>query len=175
MRMKSMAIERAEPSTTAGEREMLEGWLVYHRATLELKCEGLSTTQLRSRAVPPSSLSLLGLVRHMTEVERGWFRNTFRGEDAPPLYYTDEDPDGDFNNLDTAEPEEVFSAWRAECSYAREVSRSASLDDIGKRPSKRTGERFSMRWILTHMIEEYARHNGHADLIRESIDGTTGD
>ena len=170
-----MAIERAEPATTAGEREMLEGWLDYHRATLQLKCEGLSPEQLRSRAVPPSSLSLLGLVRHMTEVERSWFRRIYRGEDAPPLYYTDEDPDGDFDNLDTAEPEEVFSAWRAECSYAREVSRGAFLDDIGKCPSKRTGERFSMRWILTHMIEEYARHNGHADLIRESIDGTTGD
>lgn len=170
-----MTTTREEPSTTAGERDMLEGWLDYHRATLELKCDGLSAEQLRARAVPPSSLTLLGLVRHMTEVERGWFRNTFRGEEAPPLYYTDEDPDGDFNDLDSAEPDEVFSTWRAECSYAREVSGAASLDDIGKKRSERTGNEFSMRWILTHMVEEYARHNGHADLIRESIDGATGD
>ncbi len=154
---------------------MLEGWLDYHRATLEHKCEGLSAEQLRIRGVPPSSLSLLGLVRHMTEVERSWFRNTFRGEDAAPLYYTEQDWDGDFNNLDKPEHDEVFATWHAECDYAREISRMAALDDIGQRPSKRTGNEFSMRWILLHMIEEYARHNGHADLIRESIDGATGD
>ncbi|CAN5713451.1 DinB family protein [soil metagenome] len=150
---------------------MLEGWLDYHRATLEMKCEGLSPEQLRLRAVSPSSLTLLGLVRHMAEVERSWFRNIFQGEDAPPLYYTDEDPDGDFNDLESAEPSEVLSTWRAECDHAREVSRAASLDDIGKQQSGRTGE----SWIVTHMIEEYARHNGHADLLREAIDGTTGD
>ena len=173
-----MTINRAEPSTTAPEREMLEEWLDYHRATLEMKCEGLSPEQLRLRAVPPSSLSLLGLVRHMAEVERSWFRRTFRGEDAPPFYYSDEDPDGDFDNLDSAEPDEVFSTWHAECNYAREVCKAASLDDVV--PNKRDPqidprEGFSMRWILTHMIEEYARHNGHADLLRESIDGATGD
>lgn len=170
-----MTDERAEPSAVAGEREMLEGWLDYHRATLEWKCEGLSAEQLRVRAVPPSSLSLLGLVRHMTEVERSWFRNTFRGEDAPPFYYTEKDLDGDFDHLDSAEPDEVFTAWHAECAYAREVSRAASLDDIGTRLRRGTEEEFSLRWILTHMIEEYARHNGHADLLRESIDGATGD
>ncbi|MBA3431068.1 MAG: DinB family protein [Actinobacteria bacterium] len=169
-----MPIVRTEPSTTVPERDMLEQWLDYHRATLETKCDGLSPEQLRARSVPPSSLSLLGLVRHMAEVERGWFRRTFRGEDAPAFYYTDEDPDGDFDNLDSAEPGEVFSTWRAECDYAREVSRAASLDDIGKNENDPRRE-FSMRWILLHMIEEYARHNGHADLIREAIDGATGD
>lgn len=170
-----MTIARTEPSTTADERAMLEGWLDYHRATLEMKCEALSPAQLRRRAVPPSSLSLLGIVRHMVEVERHWFRNILHGEEAAPVYYTDEDPDGDFNDVAGAEPDEVFTTWRAECSLARDVSRAASLDDIGKQPSRRTGEYFSLRWILTHMIEEYARHNGHADLIREAIDGATGD
>ncbi|MDP9225083.1 MAG: DinB family protein [Actinomycetota bacterium] len=170
-----MQAKRIEPSTTAAERDMLEEWLDYHRATLEMKCEGLSPEQLRLRTVSPSSLTLLGLVRHMAEVERYWFRNIFRGEDAPPLYFTDEDPDGDFNDLESAEPESVFTTWRAECAYARDVSKGASLDDVGRQKSKRTGEEFSLRWILVHMIEEYARHNGHADLIREATDGATGD
>ena len=170
-----MPIERAEPSTTAAERDMLDGWLDYHRATLEMKCESLSPEQLRLRSVHPSSLTLLGLVRHMVEVERHWFRNIFRGEQAPPVYYTDEDPDGDFDDLESAEPDDVFAMWHAECSYAREVSRGESLDAVGRVASRRTGEQYSLRWILTHMIEEYARHNGHADLIREAIDGVTGD
>jgi uncharacterized damage-inducible protein DinB len=169
-----VTIERSEPSTAAPEREMLDGWLDYHRATLEMKCDGLRPEQLRQRAVSPSSLSLLGLVRHMAEVERHWFRNIFREEDAPPLFFTEADPDGDFNDLESVEPDEALATWHRECGYAREVSAAASLDDLGKHKS-RIGEEFSMRWILTHMIEEYARHNGHADLIREAIDGTTGD
>jgi uncharacterized damage-inducible protein DinB len=167
--------KRAEPSTTAGEREMLDGWLKYHRQTLEKKCEDLSPEQLRTRSVPPSTLSLLGLVRHMAEVERHWFRNIFRGEGAPALFYTDEDPDGDFNELDGAEPGEVFEIWHKECEHASKIAAEASLDDISKMQGSRTPENFSMRWILTHMIEEYARHNGHADLLRETIDGRTGD
>ena len=170
-----MPIDRVQPSTTADERAMLEVWLGYHRATLEWKCEGLSAEQLRLRSVPPSTLSLLGLVRHMAEVERSWFRKTFMAENAPGLFYTEEDPDGDFNDLESAEPEEVFSIWHAECDYAREVARSAGLDDLSKSEKRRNGEAFSLRWIFTHMIEEYARHNGHADLLRESIDGSTGD
>ncbi len=169
-----MATARIEPSTTAAEGEMLEQWLDYHRATLEMKCEGLTPEQLRLRAVPPSSLTLLGLVRHMTEVESSWFHNIFRGEDFPAPYSTDEDRDGDFNDLDGAEPDEVFSRWRAECDYSREVTRAASLDAIAA-ASDGFRDQFSMRWILVHMIEEYARHNGHADLIREAIDGATGD
>ena len=170
-----MTSERNEPATTAPEREMLDGWLDYHRATLAWKCEGLDDEQLRTRSVTPSGLSLLGLVRHMAEVERGWFRNTFRGEDAPPLFYSDEAPDDDFDALDSASTAEVFEIWHGECDHARKVASGAGLDEIGKRPSRRTGEMFSMRWILTHMIEEYARHNGHADLLREAIDGATGD
>jgi hypothetical protein len=168
-------MERSEPSTTAPERAMLEQWLDYHRATLEMKCQGLSAQQLRDRSTPPSNLTLLGLVRHMAEVERGWFRNVFRGEKAPDIFCTDENPEGDFNDLDTVPPEEALAIWGAECDYAREVFSSAQLDDIGKEKSQRSGKEFSMRWIMVHMIEEYARHNGHADLIREAIDGVTGD
>jgi uncharacterized damage-inducible protein DinB len=168
-------MERSEPSTTAPERAMLEQWLDYHRATLEMKCEGLSPDQLRDRSTPPSNLTLLGLVRHMAEVERGWFRNIFRGEKAPDIFCTEDNPEGDFNDLDTVPPEEALAIWHAECDYAREVFSSAQLDEIGKEKSHRSGKEFSMRWIMVHMIEEYARHNGHADLIREAIDGVTGD
>jgi hypothetical protein len=170
-----MAVERVEPSTTAPERAMLDGWLDYHRATLEWKCEELSAEQLRTRSAPPSNLSLLGLLRHMAEVERSWFRNVLVDENAPPLFYTDADPDGDFNDLEGAEPAEVLTTWRAECEHAREVSRPLSLDALSEGERRRSGERFSLRWIITHMIEEYARHNGHADLLREAIDGATGD
>jgi uncharacterized damage-inducible protein DinB len=171
-----MATERAEPGLQAGEREMLTGWLDYHRATLAWKCEGLTDDQLRERSVPPSGLSLLGLVRHMTENEQGWFRRCLLGEDLPPLYYSDEDPDGDFNNTGTADGATVLRTWERACDAAREaVASVGDLDAPSKKADGRTGEPFSLRWILTHMIEEYARHNGHADLLRERIDGATGD
>ncbi|TLQ47166.1 DinB family protein [Streptomyces marianii] len=164
--------ERTEVSTIAGEREMLEGWLDFHRETLALKCAGLGDEQLRETSVPPSGLSLLGLVRHMAEVERIWFRRVLEGEAAPPLYFSDEDPDGEFHlgSADTFEAAETV--WRAEIERARELAASRSLDDTSK--EERHGKRFSLRWIYVHMIEEYARHNGHADLLRERIDGATG-
>jgi uncharacterized damage-inducible protein DinB len=168
-------MERNEPSTTASERVMLEEWLDYHRATLEMKCEGLSSEQLKDRSSPPSNLTLLGLVRHMAEVERGWFRNVFRGEKVPEIFCTEDNREGDFNDLDSVPPEDALSLWHAECDCAREVFSNAELDEIGKERSHRSGKEFSMRWIMVHMIEEYARHNGHADLIREAIDGVTGD
>jgi uncharacterized damage-inducible protein DinB len=171
-----MATKRAEPPLRAGEREMLTGWLDYHRATLLWKCEGLTDDQLRERAVPPSGLCLLGLVRHLAECERGWFRNGLLGEGLPPLYYTDEDQDADFNDVETADVAGVFATFERECAAAREAIASApDLDMLGKKGDRRTGEQFSLRWIITHMIEEYARHNGHADLLRERIDGATGD
>ena len=170
-----VSIERAEPSTTAPEREMLDGWLDYHRATLEMKCEGLAGEQLRMRSAPPSTISLLGLLRHMAEVERFWFRNVLEDERAPELFPSNADPDADFNDIETAEPDVMLSTWHAECDHARAVSRPVSLDDMSRGRTGRTGERFSLRWVVVHMIEEYARHNGHADLIREAIDGATGD
>ena len=170
-----MATQRAEPGLQAGEREMLTGWLDYHRATLAWKCEGLTDDQLRERSVPPSGLSLIGLVRHLTECERGWFRKVLLGEDLPGIYYTDEDPDGDFNNVDSADAATVLLTWEQECAAAREAIVGVDLDALSEKGDRRTGEPFSLRWILTHMIEEYARHNGHADLLRERIDGATGD
>ena len=116
------------------------------------------------------------MVRHLTECERGWFRKVLLGEDLAGLYWTPEDPDGDFNNVDSTDTASVFAAFERECAAAREAVTSVrDLDTVGKKPSVSTGECFSLRWILTHMIEEYARHNGHADLLRECIDGATGD
>ena len=152
---------------------MLEAWLDFHRMTLERKCHGLSPAQLRRRAVPPAALSLLGLVRHMADVERNWFRRALAHEEAPPHYRSDQAPTGAFDHVDTADVEEAFTTWRAECMHARTVVASFSdLDALG-RDAARLG-RPSVRWVLVHMIEEYARHNGHADLLREVIDGVVG-
>lgn len=158
------------PTLAGGEREMLEAWLDWHRDTLARKCAGLPAEQLRQRAVPPSTMSLLGLVRHMAEVERGWFRQRIAGQDIGSLYCEVND-DGDFDNVDDAEAEEAFATWRAECDAAREVMRGVeSLD----RTFDMRGGTLSVRWVLVHMLEEYARHNGHADLLRERLDGSKG-
>ncbi len=168
-----MDIHRSAPPRSAPERVMLLAWLDYQRATLEMKCRGLSPSQLRMKAVSPSSLSLLGLVRHMAEVERNWFRRALADEPAPPHYYSEDDPDGDFNHVDDANVEEAFSTWRHECEHARTVVASFSdLDELGRHESH--PGRPSERWVLIHLIEEYARHNGHADLLREAIDGVVG-
>ncbi len=170
-----MTVTRIEPPHQADERTTLTAFLDWQRDTLMWKCEGLTDAQLRERAVPPSSLSLLGLVRHLTEVERGWFRVTLMGEDAPPIYYTDADPNGDFDNVDSAPVDEVFAVWRADVEVARKIVADAeSLDTVAVN-SRREPPAVNLRWILGHMIEEYARHNGHADLLRERIDGSTGE
>ncbi|OIJ66936.1 DinB family protein [Streptomyces mangrovisoli] len=169
-----MTTERTEPALNAGERAMLEGWLDYHRRTLAWKCEGLTDAQLRTASVPPSGLTLLGLVRHMAEVENGWFTHVLTGVDEP-VYATEEDPDADFHHTDADTWEEAHATWQAEIASARRNAAGLDLDALSKTVSRRTGEPFSLRWIYTHMIEEYARHNGHADLLREVIDGRTGD
>jgi uncharacterized damage-inducible protein DinB len=151
---------------------MLDGWLEYHRLTLAWKCEGLTDDQLRERSAPPSSMSLIGLVRHMADVERAWFRRRISGDRAPYRYWSDASPDGDFDEVDDADVPAAFAAWRQECERSREIAAAVpSLDDT----FDVNGARFSLRWIVSHMVEEYARHNGHADLIRERIDGATGD
>jgi uncharacterized damage-inducible protein DinB len=167
-----MTVERIDPPLVAQEREMLDAWLDYHRATLAVKCEGLTDDQLRARAVPPSSLSLLGLVRHMGEVERGWFRRLLGGEQAPWRYCSEDNPDGDFDDVADADVAEDFGYWRQECAHARQTAAATPSLDVTR---SRHGKEFSLRWIMVHMIEEYARHNGHADLLRERIDGTVGD
>ncbi|ATW47433.1 DinB family protein [Streptomyces peucetius] len=166
--------ERPEPSTTAAERDMLEGFLDYHRETLLMKCAGLDDEQLRRAVLAPSGLTLMGLVRHLAEVERYWFREVMEGQELPDLYSTDQDRDGDFHVTDKDTWAQAHETWRAEVAEARKVSAVHGLDDVSVSRS-RHAEGFSLRWILTHMIEEYARHNGHADLLREHIDGVTGE
>jgi hypothetical protein len=157
----------------AGERESLEGWLDFHRATLLFKCQGLTGDQLTGRGVAPSSLSLLGLVRHMAEVERWWFRRLFAGQDGlGDLFCSEEFPDGEFDLAEASGAEADFATFATECALARQATAGRSLDEtfVG-----RHGNEIDLRWVYVHMIEEYARHNGHADLLREQIDGVTGD
>src|SRR4051794_4784808 len=159
------APERRDPPVLADEREMLDSWLDFHRATLLMKCQGLGEEQLKTRSVPPSSLSLLGLVRHMLEVEQSWFLRVFRGEDAPPRYYSDDNPDGDFDDVDTADAAADIAAYHEMADRCRAAARGLELDSVGV--GLRRGRQVGLRWIYVHMIEEYARHNGHADLLRE--------
>jgi uncharacterized damage-inducible protein DinB len=167
-----MTPERPEPPLTGGERETLRGYLDFHRATLARKCVGLSEEQLHLRSMPPSTLSLLGLVRHMAEVERSWFRRVIDGQDVPLVWSTD----GDFQvayDASGADPAEAFAAWEAEIAHARRIERAApSLDVTGV--DRRHGTVYSLRLVLLHLIQEYARHNGHADLLRQGVDGVTG-
>ena len=156
------------------ERATLAEFLRCQRLTLELKCSGLTPEQLARRSVEPSTMSLLGLVRHMAEVERQWFRQRMAGLEAPLRYQSPADPDGDFDGA-VADPrvvEEAWRAWREECAFTDRFV--ADADDLGMvRDLPRPGP-ISLREVLVHMIEEYARHNGHADLLRERIDGRLG-
>jgi uncharacterized damage-inducible protein DinB len=157
----------------ADERTTLTEYVQYQRLTLRVKCDGLDAEQLASRAVEPSTMSLLGLVRHMAEVERVWFRIRFAGQDVPRRYQTGADPDGDFNGAvdDQAVVEEAWAAWREEVAFAERFTRDHDLGFVGKDSE---GTPVSLRELLVHMVEEYARHNGHADLLRERIDGRVG-
>jgi len=162
---------RTDPPRVADERAMYQSWLEYHRGTLLWKCAGLTDTQLKTAAVGPSTLTLLGLVRHMSEVERVWFRTRAAGLTLPDLYCTDDDQNAEFDNVAQADVTEAFATFNAECLAADEVARRMSLDHTFR---GRSGP-ISLRWVYVHMIEEYARHNGHADLLRERLDGATGD
>ncbi|MGY5882340.1 DinB family protein [Modestobacter lacusdianchii] len=172
---------RIDPPYLDGERAAVQAWLEYHRATLLTKCAGLGPDQLGERSVPPSSMSLRGLVRHMTEVEQGWFRHVLDGEDLPDVYCSPDDPDGDFDGVgrDAGGPEVVageFARFAEECERSRAIADGfGSLDDLSRGRTSRSREQVSLRWVYLHMIEEYARHNGHADLLRERIDGTAGE
>ena len=162
---------REEPTYLLGERAMLDGWLDFHRATLLLKCEGLDDDARKARPVPTSLLSLHGLVRHMAEVERNWFRRTLlREPECPDIWYDPAIEDSEMFPLDDADWDADLAAWMAECRASRRAAESRQLGDTGLR----RGKTVSLRWIYTHMIEEYARHNGHADLIRELVDGSVG-
>ncbi|MFE1172580.1 DinB family protein [Streptomyces sp. NPDC058773] len=167
---------RPVPSPHADERAMLESWLEFHRATLPLKCAGLDDRQLRLASADPSTMTLLGLVQHLAEVERNWFQRVFAGQDVPPVYGP-EAGDG-FTLTPDRGIDEALADWHAEVARSRELIATASLDASGTLSEREAGfvgdQGVSLRWILIHMIEEYARHNGHADLLRERIDGVTG-
>ncbi|MFL6053398.1 MAG: DinB family protein [Actinoallomurus sp.] len=157
---------------SGNERASLETYLDFHRNTLLLKCSGLNGEQLASRPLPSTTLSLLGIVRHVAENERWWFRRRFDKNDAlGNLYCSEDHPDGDFDLGDAAGAEADFATYVREVELARQTAEGRSLDE--EFPGK-TGT-LTLRWIYLHMIEEYARHNGHADLLREAIDGVTGE
>ncbi|MFH8570601.1 DinB family protein [Streptomyces sp. NPDC017993] len=158
---------------TGGERRMLVDFLGAQRATLERKCTGLEA-DLSRRSVEPSTLSLLGLIRHLADVERRWFRRVLAGQEAPSLFSSTAQPDGDFDGA-VSDPSVVaaaWRAWRAEVAFAEHfVTEAPDLDLVGHDSWRGA---VSLRWVLLHMVEEYARHNGHADLLRERIDGAIG-
>lgn len=168
----STAPERVWEPFAADERTTLEGFLDKQRTTLVWKCAGLTGEQLARRAVPPSTLSLLGLVRHLTEAERGHFRREFAGEYVPHPYATDDEPDAAFVNASASTAEQDIATLFAEWDLARAAIAGAAPDDCFSDPE--IGQ-ISLRTLLTHMIEEYARHIGQADLLRECIDGVTGE
>ncbi|MFG2982152.1 DinB family protein [Streptomyces sp. NPDC048258] len=159
---------------TGDERSMLVGFLADQRATLVMKCAGLEA-ELSRRSVEPSTLSLLGLVRHLADVERRWFRQVLARQDVAPRFSSEADPDGDFDGVEPGDAEAVraaWEAWRAEVAFAdRFVAEAPDLDVEGDDAWR---GRVSLRWVLIHLVEEYARHNGHADLLRERIDGAIG-
>lgn len=156
------------------ERETLLEYLRIYRLTLQMKCAGLDAEQLARRSVPPSTMSLLGLVRHMAEVERSWFRRVMAGEEATRLYATADDRDADWNGAvaDADVVAEAWSAWRSEVAFAENFV--ATTSDLGTLGHRKDGPGPQLRGVLIHMIEEYARHCGHADLLRERIDGRVG-
>ncbi|MFC8286962.1 DinB family protein [Streptomyces cyaneofuscatus] len=163
---------RVGPPSFGSERETLRAFLDYHRATLAMKCEGLTDEQLREKSMEPSALSLLGLVRHMTEVERAWFRRTFEDRDAPMVWSEKTDFQAAYD-ASASTRAEAFTAWEAEVEISRRIEREAgSLDLAGYQP--RWGEEVSLRMVMVHVLLEYGRHNGHADLLREGVDGTVG-
>jgi len=164
---------RIDPPTVAAERELLQGFLDFHRQTLLLKVSGLSGDDLVRRSVEPSSMSLLGLVRHLTEVEQYWFKTCLAGEAVPDRYWTAEHPDGDFDLVDPAQAESDLKTYADAVQESDEIAVHYALDDTFRRPRRQ--EEYSLRYLYIHLIEEYARHNGHADLLRERIDGSTGE
>ncbi|WP_329112543.1 DinB family protein [Streptomyces sp. NBC_01353] len=163
---------RIGPPHVGSERETLRAFLDYQRATLAMKCEGLGDEQLREKSMPPSTLSLLGLVRHMAEVERAWFRRVFEDAEAPMVWSDKIDFQAAYDASRSTRAE-AFAAWEAEVENSRRIEReAASLALTGHQP--RWGEDVSLRMVMVHVLLEYGRHNGHADFLREGVDGTVG-
>lgn len=164
-------ITRPAPVFSGDEAAVSYAMLDYFRSTIVTKCVGLSESQMRLRPIVPSTLSLLGLLRHMADVERYWF-GWFDGNEPAAWYSSDERPDDDFDDLDSATLDEVVASFFVACDESREICSRWTLDD--RRTNEKRSREYSLRFVVIHMIEEYARHCGHADLIREVIDGTTG-
>jgi hypothetical protein len=170
------AVTRPEPPTTGDEAAMLAAWLDYQRSTLLWKCSLLDGEALVRRGVAPSSLSLLGLVRHMTYVEWHWFDHVFAGSAAPEPISLADDPDADFNDLQSSAAVADVELFMRQCETSRGIVDDApDLDALAAAAPSARDEAISLRWIMIHMVEEYARHNGHADLLREQIDGSVGE
>lgn len=151
--------ERTEPPHAADERATLTGFLQYQRETLAWKCSGVTAEQLRHRAVPPSDLSLIGMIRHLTDVEQAWFRRVLNGEDIGAIYWGEDPSQATDFAVEGTDTDEAFRLWHKACAHSREiVAACETLDVTGLH--RRSGSVYSLRWILTHMIEEYARHNG---------------
>ncbi len=163
---------RQDPPTNAPEKETLETFLDYHRATLRQKVAGLDDADLR-RSFVPSGTNLLSLVKHLAYVERWWFQHIFAGED-PAFPWADENPDAEFRVEPHETAADVIAFYQQEARRSRDIAQRSALDDVAKRAGRR-GEEFTLRWIMVHMIEETARHNGHADILRELTDGATGE
>jgi len=161
--------QRVTEPRTGPERAMLQGWLDWHRQTLLSKCAGLTAEQLKTASVPPSGLTLLGLVRHLALVEQSWVARA-TGTEQRWVYGSDDNPDGDFDDVADADPEADFRTYAAEVADADRKIAGVDLDHEFDHRGPR-----SVRWVYLHLIEEYARHNGHADLLRERLDGVTGD
>jgi len=162
---------RSEPSYILDERTMLEAWLEYHRTTLLLKCEGLDDDARKARPIPSSKLSLHVLIRHMAEVEQNWFHRVLLCQpDTTWIWFDPVIDDSELAPLYDADWQSDLARWFAQCEVSRVNAAARGLDDTGVHH----GEPCSLRWIYVHMIEEYARHNGHADLLRELADGSVG-
>jgi uncharacterized damage-inducible protein DinB len=166
--------ERPMPDFTADEKTMLSSWLDFYRNTLLWKCQGLDDAQARTASVAPSPLTLLGLIQHLAEVERNWFRRVLAAETAPAIYHTGAPStvghDGGFDVADDGSLGDAIAIWQDEIAHARTNCASRELTDS----CRFMDSDLSLRWIYVHMIGEYARHCGHADLIRERVDGVTG-
>jgi uncharacterized damage-inducible protein DinB len=166
-------IDRTFDVFTGEERALLDTFIEWHRQTLLWKCSGLTAEQLKTATVEPSKLTLLGLLRHMTDVERVWFSRRVLGKAINPIYWSEASPDGDFDEVADADAAADYAAYLAECQASREAVAGLPLEHEFVHP--RENYAMSLRWVYLHMIEEYARHNGHADLLRERIDGATGE
>ena len=169
---------RTDPPDSGSERDLLTAFLDHQRETVLLKTEGLTAEQL-ARTIPSSSLTLAGLLNHLALVEDSWFPVRYAGQPEQALWAGvdwDADPDFEFRTATEVGPEELRARYADACARSREVvAATTSLDALSAGRSRRTGSRWDLRWVLLHMIEETARHAGHADLLREAIDGSTGE